>query len=56
MVKFFKVEFENLKKEYAELKDKEDGGVEFVGRSLYFKFFKSKFEYEGYVVNEFKVR
>lgn len=56
VVKSLKVELENLKKEHAELKDKEDGGAEFAGRSLHFKLLKSKSEHEGYVANEPKVR
>ena len=55
MVKSLKAELENLKKEHAELKDK-GAGAEFSAGNLRFKLLRNKFEDEGCIVNEAKVR
>ncbi|KDO74485.1 hypothetical protein CISIN_1g045148mg [Citrus sinensis] len=55
LVESLKVEFENVKKEHSELKEKEEE-TESIARNLHVKRRKSKSELEAYLAEEAKIR
>ena len=55
LVESLKVEFENVKKDHSELKEKEEE-TESIARNLHVKRRKSKSELEAYLAEEAKIR